>query len=683
MADTSRSGSPIPVTVKGAMKKKGRRYSYVSDSDSEDEGPKKQIVGMICERKDLYQKFDKHGKTTWTEEFPDDLDEAVENEKTEKYALLVRNCKSYDSRKKLEIDSIMIQSPLLKKVLREVLKDYPGVTTSLARLIFKAPFKPFVHRWEQLNAAFTDDLDEDTKTHLTLLRDVLYDELKIVIASTEDYVKNKVVTYEHIWAMFQPGSLIYASRLGKPVIARLKDTDFTTHGGLGACFQVRCDGVDFDGGKFGYTTSSHYVTPFAGTMAITDLDCYPLIYHTDQEAVKEKLITRGRKFEALAGFHYKAYRGRAIETTMMGPSLTTIESRIIIDAAAYKKANPNQGLYLKALDKIKTKSSVQVEYSDDDSYDSVGSWSDDYRRGRGRGGNDDDFDLEGAGTKPKKRRALTEEELLLCTPVVRGYALRAKSWLEFYVDSINEIVFDDHAFDSLVLPENHKQLILAISESQVKNKDTFDDIIAGKGRGVIMLLSGGPGIGKTLTAESVAEHMRRPLYMMSASDLGADASEIESGLGRVLDMVAKWNAVLLLDECDVFLERRSTHDLDRNRIVSIFLRTLEYYEGILFLTTNRVKEMDEAFESRIHFRLAYPGLDQAARRKVWKGFLDRQKGHEVGEKELDRLSELDMNGRVIKNVLKSSSLLASHKGEKLGLKHLQSVLEIDGYQVGE
>ena len=52
-------------------------------------------------------------------------------------------------------------------------------------------------------------------------------------------------------------------------------------------------------------------------------------------------------------------------------------------------------------------------------------------------------------------------------------------------------------------------------------------------------------------------------------------------------MVARWEAVLLLDEADVFLEARSTHDLERNKLVSIFLRVLEYYEGILFLTTNR------------------------------------------------------------------------------------------------
>ena len=179
------------------------------------------------------------------------------------------------------------------------------------------------------------------------------------------------------------------------------------------------------------------------------------------------------------------------------------------------------------------------------------------------------------------------------------------------------MVFNSTAFDSLVLPSGHKDLILAFAQSQVEHKEEFDDVISGKGKGIIMLLSGGPGIGKTLTAESVAEVMRVPLYVMSASDLGVSSWDVEATLGKVLEMVAKWNAVLLLDECDVFLEVRSADDLDRNKIVSIFLRTLEYYEGILFLTTNRVEHMDPAFASRIHVSLEYPALDAAARAAVW------------------------------------------------------------------
>jgi hypothetical protein len=83
-------------------------------------------VGMECDIKNLYQKEDQLGRTTWTDKYPDDLDEAAENEITARFAILVQNKKSFDSRKKLEIGSIVVQSPLLKKVLSKVLKDYPG-----------------------------------------------------------------------------------------------------------------------------------------------------------------------------------------------------------------------------------------------------------------------------------------------------------------------------------------------------------------------------------------------------------------------------------------------------------------------------------------------------------------------------------------------------------------------------
>lgn len=66
----------------------------------------------------------------------------------------------------------------------------------------------------------------------------------------------------------------------------------------------------------------------------------------------------------------------------------------------------------------------------------------------------------------------------------------------------------------------------------------------------------------------VAEEMRQPLYMMSASELGETATEVEESLEQILELTSKWNAILLLDECDIFLEARSTTDIRRNRLVS-------------------------------------------------------------------------------------------------------------------
>ena len=180
--------------------------------------------------------------------------------------------------------------------------------------------------------------------------------------------------------------------------------------------------------------------------------------------------------------------------------------------------------------------------------------------------------------------------------------------------------------------------------------------------------------------------MRAPLYMMSAGDLGLDSSQVESSLSNVLEMASKWNAVLLLDEADVFLEQRSSHDLERNKLVSIFLRILEYYEGILFLTTNRVDNIDAAFQSRIHISMQYGELSTSSRRHVWVNFLNassKGKKHMFSEGDLDKLANYEMNGREIKNVLKTAQLLASKKGNGLSYEHVESVLAIEQRHIGD
>merc|ERR1711998_805045 len=93
-------------------------------------------------------------------------------------------------------------------------------------------------------------------------------------------------------------------------------------------------------------------------------------------------------------------------------------------------------------------------------------------------------------------------------------------------------------------------------------------------------------------------------------------TELEKSLREILEVASAWNAVVLLDEADIFLEKRSENDVARNAMVGIFLRLLEYHQGVLFLTTNRVKSFDSAFHSRISVALKYPDLDPAQRQQV-------------------------------------------------------------------
>ncbi|OAG37067.1 hypothetical protein AYO21_08715 [Fonsecaea monophora] len=646
--------------------------------------------GSINEAKALYSKKDQDGKDQWVTEEPVDVVEAAENEETAKFAFLVRKQKSYDSRKKYDIHSIIVQSPWLKKSLGVILEDYPGITTNLDRLVFRAPFHPFVHRWDKLTSLLEEDnFEEDiARAHLKLFRDTLFEELENAIAAKIDLVKNEVVTFEYLWTIFEPQTLVYSMSDGKECVFKLNSSSRVTDSRRGLeLLQLEVWSVDWDGDKFGQhvTYLSNY--EFPGTTPITSLQAYPLKFHPEKEQLMLRLVARGKLFERLAGYHYKAYRGVALGYGRCGMIRHNVESRIIIDCDAHNRFLPNNAVYFNSL--FKSTNQINGLLSDESEEQSEQFDFDGFLD------NESDYLAtpdSGDDACSPKHRPLTMEELLLAVPYVRGYALKTKKWLWFYVDQVEEIKFADNAFASLVLPKEQKSLIRAFVESQVKYKDDFDDVITGKGRGMIMLLAGPPGVGKTLTSESVAEDMRVPLYMMSAGDLGLDPSGIEESLNLVLDMVSKWNAVLLLDEADVFLEARSSNDLERNKMVSIFLRVLEYYEGVLFLTTNRITNIDEAFHSRIHVTVNYPSLSVESRRHIWQTFLGAD--HPVSGKDLERLARVELNGRQIKNILKTSQMLArsegttssssnqeptkgAQRGPKVELRHIETILAIE------
>ncbi|KAJ3498814.1 hypothetical protein NLG97_g826 [Lecanicillium saksenae] len=619
-------------------------------SEDASEKSEKIIIGMLADTKDVFAKFDAEGNRSWSDNPPTDLEEAPENETTKKFAIIVRKKKpkQASSTKPLEIDSLVIQSPLLKRALADILQDYPGIITDVTRLKFFSPFECFVHRWEGLEKAMTDeDRDATTREHLQLLHKILTDELSATIQLKKDYFKNKATDFSHCWLLFTPGCTILTELHGQPIAARFNSGTYVqTQCGL--VYSINCSYVDWDGVRVGWVEKSTAISQFHGTKPFSKLSCHPLEYHPERASIEVELRQRGRRWEALRGFRYKAYNGVALYTPDQKTlSRERVNCRIVLDGARWEDANPNHLIYLET---IQEADQSQVDY---------------------------------------EMPPLNDYHILLTSPIVRGYSLKNKRWMQFFIGNVQEIEFHDGAFDSLVLSEERKKLILAFAQSQVKHRDSFDDVIKGKGRGIIMLLSGGPGIGKTLTAEVVAEQMRVPLYTMSAGDLGSSSYDVDENLTKLMSMVSNWNAVLLLDECDVFLEERTAADLERNRIVSIFLRTLEYYEGILFLTTNRINNMDTAFQSRIHLTLEYPNLDAVARRAIWTTFLDRAAREDsqnnesrISEAALKSLCALDLNGRQIKNIMKMAQLLAMQTGSVLTYEHVQTVLNIQGHTVG-
>lgn len=646
-------------------------------------------VGTHCELKNLYSgKEDKRGRFQWQDTIPADVGKPVENSETAKYALLVRNVKVYnDPRRVLKIHSIVIQSPYLKKLLQQVLKDYPGIALNLRRLELSGKFEPIIHRWGRLKetvAALGDHSDEEkvTKQHANLFLDLLRREFEDVIDTSQDMLSQGVITYDLLWTAFQPSSLTYARQDGQETALKLMSTKYGTDSHGNPVFWVQGKYVDWDGSRWGSNKVNIMIPCYSGTKKIHQLPAFPLDYHPDKAALSERLLERGGRLEALAGSHYKAYSGVGWRRNPFGGrDKYNVKGRIVIDTYSWNRFQPNYAVYVTPLNQKDPELrngnddglSCSDDYNDEDLQED--SDSDEYEDDESGGG----MPLDGHfldEDNSSSRLPLTTEQKIMATPLIRGYSLQNKLWLNMYVNAVEEIEFSSGAFDRLVLPAHQKELILGFTESQKAYSDCFDDIIEGKGKGIILLLCGPPGVGKTLTAESVAEEMRVPLYVMSAGDLGIEPRNVENTLKEIMEMCTKWNAILLLDEADVFLEQRSLHELERNKLVSIFLRVVEYFKGIMFLTTNRVETFDPAFQSRIHISLDYPPLSIDSRRMIWKNFLSASpQTNSITDRQLDQLSYMDMNGRQIKNVLKTAQLLARRKSRVLDHEHILTVLD--------
>ena len=274
---------------------------------------------------------------------------------------------------------------------------------------------------------------------------------------------------------------------------------------------------------------------------------------------------------------------------------------------------------------------------------------------------------------------------MLCPPYALGYSLARKDWCRFYVDHISDISWDKSAMASLVLQEQRKSVLEALVLSHAfPDSSTVRDDARQKGKGLVILLHGSPGSGKTLTAESVAEASGRALITATLGELNRDniPSLFEQRLKKLLQCATIWRAVVLLDEADVFLEGRAdAAGPKRNGMAALFLKHLEYFSGILFLTSNRVRVFDSAMKSRIHLALEYrpPGRDM--RRRLWAGCLatvppaEREVDPDPDSADVARLLDDRLNGREIANMVSTARTLARFQGARLRADHLDTVLQ--------
>ncbi|ETN45992.1 uncharacterized protein HMPREF1541_00175 [Cyphellophora europaea CBS 101466] len=591
--------------------------------------------------------------------------------------------------------------------------------------IFNYPFRDlYYHKKELIDykdgkyaccARHPEAYQRECGKHIDLLIEYLYEQPDIGLAQAEAGWARQTPTtnFASFWLLLKPGTDVYVR---KRDILNLFVVD-TVDGGVefsgrgqvlrAVPYTVSVWGMWFDGEVISRISKTITVPVFDSDREITSLPLFPAEFQDtiDGGATRERLLKRGQKF-------FKCCKGPAyMEYTGLGHAGRTskhVRARVVIDHfdRPWTELSHNLGHACEFGDSNRNhrRSDYHSSYSSWDRRDVIvveaqkpGASA---RSPRCEcvhcvssvdGGisyppeTHSDYD----NIVPSETDTLTNHQYLLCWDQMFGFILKDRNYDLLDVEYLVEPQLSDDAIESLVLrPESNKDAIKALVKTytdQASQTNLFSaDFIQNKGEGQVILLHGPPGTGKTLTAESVAEFTRKPLVSITAADLGHEPQDLERNLTRFLKNAHIWNAVVLLDEADIYLQRRSSHDLKRNSIVSIFLRLLDYFQGILFLTSNRVGQIDEAFMSRIHIALGYRPLDDDARAHIWDALFrklqdDYRRGgarieYEYDAKQYvkrsDEVRTLQWNGREIRNAFQTVVALATfdakNEGEKRG-----------------
>ncbi|KAK1585025.1 ATPase [Colletotrichum navitas] len=587
----------------------------------------------------------------------------------------------------LAYHQISIQNPTLVAALEPILKKEDFHIDPNDTATFEAPFRPLFFCYDDILDLYRTTDDSSLKGYLQLLVRTLDDVLGETREKKRKLQSSCLINFKMAWTYFPRSSVVYSSACNTEMLCKVKDTAYERVEGT-VLLSINCKILTFNGESFVWADHKLQIPKFAGNRPIRDLDHYPLQFHEDKEGMLRRTLARGTRVLDFQGLTYCTYAGVAVGEK----SRYNVEGRILVDVVGFNKYERARGK--REQDDASTRrnrvvSREEICFSNEGADETKDAEPIKAETGSGRH----------LGAKEQRRNKeemlAREDDLVFMSPLIEGFALKNKVWLAFYVEDIAPIVWNDTAYDHLVYDEQQKDLVLSFVENHGRGgRSAMEDVIVGKGQGLIILLSGPPGTGKTLTAEAVADRTHRPLFYLQAEDLGINPSTLGEKVKRVFEMATEWDAVVLLDEADVFMAERNPNDIARNELVSIFLRELEYFRGIIFLTTNLYNTIDTAFRSRVSLHLLFKALSPDARGLIWRKFLGRLPpataaaaaaagGGEkadglvpLSDEDIKELGQWQLNGREIKTAVKMVSKWCDHKGYEMSLARLENGIRV-------
>ena len=394
-----------------------------------------------------------------------------------------------------------------------------------------------VHYWGDLQEAVKERPEDDEKRKQAredlarLMEHVKGSpELESYFKTRESYLNANLTTYETMWSLFVPGKKIYAQPfMNTPQLFVVENPPYMWERErrlqptkLG----VDCWCYDWNGKEMVKVYYSISIERFRGTKAVNELICYPIKYYKDEagqykseEDLCNMLLERGRKYNKIVrgpkgATQMHQYKGNALadrrnairqyntnqddenraynstsydnisqpaNTADQSPRKTTnVKGKYIVDAEAYL----NYGSGTLALGQI-------------DPYDV-----------EDKGTGDIQDRTKGIDTKVDDYDDQERYYLPLLPPRFLGYSTQEKFWGQFKVDATFKVSKERASMfeEKLQLDPEYKQMIQALVNSHESmnnpkgDKVQVKDMVEDKGKGLVILLHGPPGVGKTVSS---------------------------------------------------------------------------------------------------------------------------------------------------------------------------------------
>lgn len=392
-----------------------------------------------------------------------------------------------------ENDEVRILSPFVIRLFKDVIPRYPQVTYGNTHIAIAKPYEAFYHYFETLKERTKNFAVEngENRNDFEVLEQWYEKDLKPGFEHIRGLIGQGNIRFEHLWAIFRPESLVLTldkfdePQLNVVINSRFESTSWRPgiNHSMGVC-AVELWFVVWDRSSRSFTRNfrTEEIGGYSGTKQILSLPTYPIAYHSEEIAVRGKawklldyLQWRGKEYQKLVSpqsitmYHKGIARGFSSSHT-----LTFVDGRVIVDQDEGEALNPSTRYLSDPEDSAKRPQPMKGT-SKDERY---AAW--------------DRF----AADSP-----LEVLQAQLCPSHVFCFSLETLDWYTVLINNLTPAEWTNTAFDHLVLEESTKKMLKGLVEQHKRNKENvLSDVIENKGKGLIVVLHGPPGVGKTLTA---------------------------------------------------------------------------------------------------------------------------------------------------------------------------------------